>query len=269
MHGRLSPPTDGRIQSFPSATWRREFQLAAQIGLDSIEWIIETPLEGNPLWTSDGVREIRQQIEETDVQVDFVIADYFMECPLVRMTPGTADDNQLVLSNLLDRTAELGARGIEIPFVDASEIRTPAEEDELARALTPALDQAGRLGLEIGLETSLAPEPFRALLERIGHSQLRANYDTGNSAGLGYDPAEEFAAYGRWINNVHIKDRRLGGGTMPLGQGDTNVPRVLDLLAEYGYGGDYILQLARGPDEVETVKGYWRQFRAWLEARIS
>ncbi len=269
MQGRLSPPSCGRIQSFPAATWRNEFTLAAGLGLQTIEWIVETPLESNPVWTSAGVAAVRQAVHESGVTVDFVIADYFMESPLVRMSAASAQYNQQILVRLLDRVAELGAKGLEIPCVDASEIRTRAEEDELARALAPALDQAARLGLEVGLETSLPPDRFRALLERIGHPQLRANYDTGNSAALGYDPGEEFSAYGRWINNVHIKDRRRGGGTVPLGQGDTDVPRVLQLLAQQNYTGDFILQVARGPEEVETVRGYLAQVRGWLKQVVA
>ena len=264
MQGRLSPPVGGRIQAFPAAAWREEFATAAKLGLHSIEWIVESPLESNPALSVSGVAEIRAVTARTGVTVDFVIADYFMESPFVRMSAATADHNRKVLAALLDRAAELGARGVEIPCVDASEIRSLAEEDELSRALQPALAQAARLGLEVGLETSLPPERFRGLLERIGHPNIRANYDTGNSAALGYDAAEEFAAYGRWINNVHIKDRKRGGGTVPLGQGDTNVPRVLQLLATIPYRGDFILQVARGPDEFETVRGYLAQVKGWL-----
>jgi len=264
MQGRLTPPTGGRIQAFPSVGWRAEFPLAAELGLHSIEWIVESPLETNPLWSSAGLAEIRSLIARTGVSVDFVIADYFMESPLVRMSPVSADHNRRVLAHLLDQAAQLGAQGVEVPCVDASEIRTVAEEDELARILEPGLKQAARLGLQVGLETSLRPERFRALLERIGHPNLRANYDTGNSAALGYNAAEEFAAYGRWINNVHIKDRRRGGGTVPLGQGDTDIPQVLRLLAQIPYRGDFILQVARGSDERNTVQGYLAQMQTWL-----
>jgi L-ribulose-5-phosphate 3-epimerase len=264
MQGRLTPPMGGRIQAFPAVGWRDEFTLAAELGLHSIEWIVESPLEANPLWSSAGVAEIRSLIARTGVSVDFVIADYFMESPLVRMSPVSADHNRRVLAHLIDQAAHLGVQGIELPCVDASEIRTVAEEDELARMLKPGLEQAARLGLQVGLETSLRPERFRALIERIGHPNLRANYDTGNSAALGYSPAEEFAAYGQWINNVHIKDRRRGGGTVPLGQGDTDVPKVLRLLAQIPYRGDFVLQVARGSDERNTVRGYHTQVQTWL-----
>jgi L-ribulose-5-phosphate 3-epimerase len=264
MQGRLTPPMGGRIQAFPAARWRDEFALAAELGLHSIEWIVETPIESNPIWTLDGVAEIKKIVAQTGVAVDFVIADYFMESPFVRMTAPTLAHNRQVLAHLLDHAAQLGVRGIEIPCVDASEIRNLAEEDELARGIEPGLVQATRLGIAIGLETSLPPERFHKLLKRIGHPSLRANYDMGNSAALGYDAAEEFAAYGQWINNVHIKDRRRGGGTVPLGQGDTDVPHVLRLLAQIPYRGDFVLQVARGPDERNTVRGYLAQTQTWL-----
>jgi hexulose-6-phosphate isomerase len=264
MQGRLTPPTGGRIQAFPSVGWRDEFPLAAELGLHSIEWIVETPIESNPIWTQDGVAEIQKLIAQTGVAVDFMIADYFMESPFVRMSAPTLEHNRKVLAHLLDHAAQLGVRGIEIPCVDASEIRNLAEEDELARGIEPGLMQAARLGIEIGLETSLPPERFSKLLKRIGHPNLRANYDTGNSAALGYSPAEEFAFYGQWINNVHIKDRRRGGDTVPLGQGDTDVPQVLRLLAQIPYRGDFVLQVARGADERNTVRGYFTQMQTWL-----
>ena len=48
---------------------------------------------------------------------------------------------------------------------------------------------------------------------------MRVNYDSGNSASLGYRPRDEFAAYGSRVGSVHLKDRRLGAGTAPLGRG--------------------------------------------------
>jgi len=39
MQGRLSPPEDGRFQSFPRVGWRDEFPKAKAAGFDYIEWI--------------------------------------------------------------------------------------------------------------------------------------------------------------------------------------------------------------------------------------
>jgi L-ribulose-5-phosphate 3-epimerase len=266
MQGRLSPPVGGRIQAFPAAQWREEFSRAGRLGFSSIEWIWESPLDSNPLSQAGGRRELRDICAQSGVRVPFVCADYFMESPLVRMSAVGLDRNRGLLAGLIEDAASLGIRGIEIPCVDASAIRTTAEEDELVFAIAPLLDTALEKGVALGLETSLPPERFRSLLERIGHPAIKANYDSGNSASLGYDPKEEIGAYGQWINNVHIKDRLNGGGTVPLGQGDADIPQLLSLLKAAGYEGEYILQAARGPDDCKAAQGYKEQLEGWLAA---
>jgi hexulose-6-phosphate isomerase len=270
MQGRLSPPVNGKIQAFPAENWRLEFDRAKTLKLDSIEWILESPLEANPLWTDNRLAEIGSAMKKNEVRVDFICADYFMESPFVRMSPATLAHNRSVLMKTIDQAARLGVKGIEIPCVDASAIRSRAEEDELAAALGPCLDYAAEKQIEIGLETSLPPDRFQALLKRIGHPVLKANYDTGNSASLGYNPKEEVDAYGAWINNVHIKDRILGGSTVPLGTGNADIPRFLKLLKLSGYSGGFILQAARGTDDMATARHYQEQLAAWLvEAGVS
>jgi hexulose-6-phosphate isomerase len=74
---------------------------------------------------------------------------------------------------------------------------------------------------------------------------LMANYDSGNSSSLGYQPTEEFAAYGNRVGSVHIKDRVKGGGPVPLGNGDANFQELFECLRKVNYNRDYILQVAR------------------------
>jgi L-ribulose-5-phosphate 3-epimerase len=264
MQGRLSPSVNGKIQAFPADNWRLEFDRAKALKLDDIEWILESPLESNPLWADDGMARIRDAVNETGVKVNFICADYFMESPFIRMSSMNLEHNRSVLKKTVDQAALLGARGIEIPCVDASAIRSRAEEDELASALEPCLNYAASKRIEIGLETSLPPDRFQALLKRIGHPILKANYDTGNSASLGYNQKEEVDAYGLWINNVHIKDRILGGSTVPLGTGNADIPHFLKQLKLSGYSGGFVLQAARGADDIAIARRYREQLATWL-----
>jgi hexulose-6-phosphate isomerase len=91
------------------------------------------------------------------------------------------------------------------------------------------------------------------LLESIDLDHVQANYDIGNSASLGFDPREELEAYGLKILNVHVKDRKLGGTTVPLGTGNANINFVLQKLQEIGYRGGLTMQAARGENDVETA----------------
>jgi hexulose-6-phosphate isomerase len=94
----------------------------------------------------------------------------------------------------------------------------------------------------------MAPFDLAAFIERFPVDLFGINYDIGNSASLGFDPIEEFAAYGNRIVNVHVKDRQLGGSTVALGDGDADFDAVFTGLSDLGYSGNFILQTARDPE---------------------
>jgi L-ribulose-5-phosphate 3-epimerase len=188
---------------------------------------------------------MRELIAETGVGVESICADYFMDAPLLRVDADTLDSRLETLSWLLRRGQLLGINRMVMPFVDASAIETAEEADQVVSILRRALPIAEETGIELHLETSLNPAAFAALLERIEHPFLKANYDSGNSSGIGYAPRDEFDAYGIRVGSVHIKDRVFGGTTVPLGTGDADFASLFDCLAEVGYEGDFILQVAR------------------------
>ena len=256
MQGRLLPPVGDRIQAFPGREWRAEFSLAAELGFASLEWIFEAPVEENPLWQKEGLDAIQAAVAETDVAVNFVLADYFMSQPLFRLAGEEVRARQKVLQRLVDAVVAVGARGVEVPFVDGSSIESQRDEDEVCTVLEPCLDYADRQGVVITLELDFPAERARRLYNRLDHPAVRANYDTGNSAALGYDVRDEFDAYGSLITNVHVKDRIRGGGTVPLGEGDTDFATVFEVIRALGYQGDFIIQGARAGDEVEVARRY-------------
>jgi hexulose-6-phosphate isomerase len=254
MQGRLSPRIDGKIQAYPAKTWQREFQIAKEIGYSSIEWIIEKPFEVNALMSKSGIQEINQVITDTGVKIDYVCADVFMQQPLVRMSQQTREENKNYLTNILLNAKEVGAIGVEIPFVDSSSIKNENEKIELILCMQDAFGLAKEIELKVSLETDLNPTSFKDLLERINLEHVQANYDIGNSASLGFNPIEEIKAFGNRILNVHVKDRILGGATVPLGAGNSDIKLVFQKLNEIGYSGGITMQAARGEDDVAVAK---------------
>jgi hexulose-6-phosphate isomerase len=154
-----------------------------------------------------------------------------------------------------------------VPFVDASAIRTHDDAAAVVRGINAVGELIEPTGVEIHLETALSPADFALLLAQMPNERVKVNYDSGNSASLGYKPTEEFAAYGARVGSVHLKDRRLGAGTVPLGTGDTDFGAVFASLAATGYRGDFILQAARGDagDELEWTRGNVRMVRPWIQ----
>ncbi len=265
MQGRLLPPFEGRIQCFPREDWRDEFALAAAADLDAIEWIYD--LHGadvNPIAADDGLALVKGLSAESGVLVRSLCADYFMDKPLLRADPREVEDRTRTLAWLLRRCAMLGAGRVVLPFVDASGIDSDAELAHVVGLLERVLPTVDETGVELHLETSLSPSRFADLLARLPHPMLKVNYDSGNSASLGYNPMDEFAAYGHRVGSVHIKDRVRGGGTVPLGSGDADFGSLFGCLSDIGYTGDFVLQVARGTPGDEV--GWARRNREYVLA---
>lgn len=267
MQGRLSPAPSGRFQCFPRASWREEFPKAQEAGFACIEWIVDSyGWDVNPLLSEGGIREMEQLSTAFGVAVRSVCADWFMEFPLLRTTGFEREQRLAVLMNLLERCGRLGMERIVLPFVDASRIDSVTETESLVAMLRDLLDPASKSGVELHLETSLDPGEFAALLGELPTSWLKVNYDSGNSASMGFDVQEEFAAYGTRVGSVHIKDRVRGGGTVPLGEGDVDFDRLWSELSRIGYGGDLVLQVARGAEGDELA--WARQNRAFVRSAM-
>jgi hexulose-6-phosphate isomerase len=248
MQGRLLPPEPDRFQAFPRTRWKDEFALANTAGLQCIEWIYDVyGADVNPIATDDGIAAMKSG----PVQVVSLCADYFMDRPAL---------NPAKLIWLLDRCHRARISRVVLPFVDASRIESPEPVIAMLKEVLPETK------VEIHLETSLNPSAFAALLDALPHPMLKANYDSGNSASLGYSPTEEFAAYGDRIGSIHIKDRLRNGGTVPLGDGDADFPAFFAALKKINYRGDFILQVARETpgDEVALAQRNLAWLRSWL-----
>lgn len=263
MQGRLSPRVDGKIQAFPKNTWKNEFKLAKEIGFTSIEWIIENPLHLNPLLSEAGINQLNELIQETNVKVDFICADIFMETPIIEESKVLQESRDL-LNLIIQNAHKIGAKCIEIPFVDKSSLRN-RDYKFLISFFNSFEEILQKYNLLISLETDLEPIKFKQLLSQI-NLRIGANYDIGNSASLGYDFEEELNTYGERIFNLHIKDRKLGGSTVEFGTGSANIEGVLKVLSNINYKNGIIIQGARGEDDIFTAKSQFNYTKKIIQS---
>jgi L-ribulose-5-phosphate 3-epimerase len=257
MQGRLVPPSASRIQSFPRERWRDEFALAADAGLDAIEWIYDLyGADVNPIATDQGLAQVKDLSRANNVRVRSLCADYFMDKPLLRASEQEIEERIRTLTWLVGRCALLGVGRIVLPFVDASRMDSDGDVGDVVAVLAQVFPVLEDCGVELHLETSLSPDDFAGMLTRLPHPMVKVNYDSGNSSSLGYRPVDEFAAYGARVGSVHIKDRLHGGSTVPLQTGDADFDALFKCLRDIGYTGDFVLQVARGTpgDEVAWAR---------------
>ena len=265
MQGRLLPKYKGRYQALPVGYWQNEFDIAASLNLNLIEFIFDyDECNSNPLFSRAGLQEISQKIKSSGVSVKSVCADYFMEAPLHDNDPIISNHSISIFEKLIENSSIIGISDVVLPCVDQSSIADEKCQDRLIGILKEFEFLLKKRNIRVSLEADLAPTSFANLLDRIASNYVWVNYDTGNSASLGFDPDEEFIAYGSRISDVHIKDRTIGGGPVMLGLGDAKLSRIKALLEEYNYPGPVIFQAYRDDEGLGVFKkqlDYWRNLK--------
>jgi sugar phosphate isomerase/epimerase len=255
MQGRLLPKYQGRYQAHPLGYWEKEFPIASKLGLDSIEFILDfNNVEENPLLAPGGIESIQRAEQNSGIKVRSICADYFMEAPIHSEDIITVDKSISVLQRLIKNASLMNVQDIVIPCVDQSSLKNDNSKSDFINNIKKVTYIAEEVDINICLETDLAPIPFANLIDLIGSKNVTINYDIGNSAAMGYDPIEEFRAYGDKISDLHIKDRLIGSGPVPLGKGNADFSKIFDLLSKYNYQGLLIFQAYRDNEGVEIFK---------------
>lgn len=249
MQGRLSHLLDGRIQAFPWASWKDEFRLAEQIDFRLMEWTLDqTRLYENPLMTETGQAEIRELCQRHNLGIPSTTGDCFMQAPFWKVLGNERNALERDFCEIAVGCAAVGISMIVVPLVDNGQLENIEQENTLVAFMQSQAQLLSVNKLRVVFESDFGPTELARFIERLDPAIFGINYDIGNSAALGFNAVEEFSAYGHRIINVHIKDRILGGTTVPLGTGNADFKVVFDALARIGYDGNYILQTARAAD---------------------
>ena len=233
----------------------RVLQETASIGLEAMEAGPEGFLPGDPT-------------EVAGVLDGYGLALVGGFVPAVLHQPGVRDE-QLAL---VERRAEFfAAAGADVVVLAAStgseDYGEVFEADEDAwRTLFGSLQEVENICARHGVAVSLH-QHYGTAIERddqlsrfLEGSEMGLCLDTGHLAIGGSDPVEVAKLAGGRINHVHLKDvdyelaARLAsrefdfkeaakrGAFLPLGEGDVDVERLLDVLEAAGYSGWYVLE---------------------------
>jgi sugar phosphate isomerase/epimerase len=92
----------------------------------------------------------------------------------------------------------------------------------------------------------------RALAGRSKYTGI--NLDIGHFTAAGFDPVSFLEEHHAKIITLHIKDRKKNHGpNMPLGEGDTNVKGVLEVLKTRKYPIPAMIEYEYGKPSMDTV----------------
>ena len=179
------------------------------------------------------------------------------------------------LLRVLEFTAGCGARLLRtVPELEGGRVASRGELVELLRPAEPHFRQAG---VRLALENTLMPvSEMDAALQTLGSEFLGVTLDTVNSLAIPEGTSQVSETLARWTCCLHVKDFavrrewhmmgfRVEG--RPAGQGQLNVPRLLDLLQSAGARCNAIVEL--WPPEQATLRETIALEQRWAEESVN
>ncbi len=254
MQGRLSPIQGKKIQSFPWKSWKKEFQIGRKLNFRILEWTLDfKKLYSNPLMTDYGQKEIRHLCSKYNFKILSLTGDCFMQKPFWKTSSTKKYKLQNDFLNIINQSGKLGIKFIILPLVDNGKIESHKQEMILINFLKKINPILRTSKIKILFETNFKPKKYLKFIKKFDRKFFGINYDIGNSASYGFNPNEEISLYGKYVNNVHIKDRLYNGKTVPLGQGNADFMSVFKKLKQISYKGNFILQGARSKNNQHAL----------------
>ena len=255
MQGRLSAKIGKKIQAFPSKNWKEEFSKAKSLGLKSIEWTLDyRNLKKNPILSKKGQVEIKRLSKKNSIKINSITGDCFMQNPFWKKK-----NNQKLLNDLIKIIHSckiLGIKYLVVPLVDNGSIVNKKDEKKLLDSCKYILKYLKKSNVKVVFESDFSPKKLKNFIEKFDNRYFGINYDVGNSAGLDYKIDDEFRFYGKYIYNLHIKDRVKFGKTVRLGNGNADFIKLFKNLEKIKYTKNLILQTARSNNnrDIEEIK---------------
>jgi sugar phosphate isomerase/epimerase len=238
----LAPPDGDRILLFSKA---------GELGFQGIEFGIDLDYREDPLWTDEGNmrEEMREAARTTGVEAASIclhLLNYKENSPASdyaehRKTAGE------IIRNTIEACAHIGAAVILLPFFGTAALRSEEQIQRLIDEMKKLAPIAEDKSVCLALETNLNAADMVRIVEAIGSDYAQVYFDTGNTAGIGYDIVQEIEGLGKYIAQVHIKDNP---STRMLGEGDIDFEAAIKALKKVGFKVYLILETPSTDDSV-------------------
>ncbi|MFH1706634.1 MAG: sugar phosphate isomerase/epimerase [Planctomycetota bacterium] len=125
--------------------------------------------------------------------------------------------------------------------------------DAVVDILHRTADRAATAGVEVVIETSqntfaATGKGHRALLDRVGHANMKTNWDPANALNGGdTSPLNGYRAAAGTVAQVHVKDADGTGKIVTVGTGKVDWPGQFQALAADGFDGLLTLETHMKP----------------------
>ena len=250
--GRLIKPPNNELQWFPGIKWKKEFQIANQIGLNHIELLAEVNHNKlNPLWTKSGRNEINKysqkyKIENYSACFDFLIKNEISE--------DFSEKSDIITysKRFIDACSELNVKIIILPFLGENNLEL-SKIKTINNYLEVLVPYAFGKEISISVESLAEPELIKKLLEKFLNYSSGCVYDTGNRVLLSKDQEKDILNLSKFINHIHIKDKNEKNENVVLGNGIVDFKKIFLALIKIEYQGLFTMETNRGENPKLTA----------------
>jgi sugar phosphate isomerase/epimerase len=231
--------------------WSREevIEQAKAMGYDGLEW------RGGPQghvpfsMTAEERRELKRQVAEAGL-VSLAVTAY---SSFVSESASERRANVESLNRSSDLAAEIGATFVRAFLGEVSEGQPVDEalQQTIADCLTETASYAQSVGVTIAVEphdSFVRSESVLPILNKAPHPALEVIWDVGNTFGAGEEAEESIALLGRRLAYVQVKDGTGRGNNWtlgPVGQGQVQLKRIIEMLLGAGYKGAFSVEWER------------------------
>ncbi|MDR3128042.1 MAG: sugar phosphate isomerase/epimerase [Bifidobacteriaceae bacterium] len=252
MQGRLSPKKIGYLQTFPYTQWRDEFCRANELGFKFIEWLVD---EGdwldNPLSDLGLMEEIKLIALKNNIKIETLCAHFLINNHLLLPIENINTQNSILkLNTVIDHAYSIGISDINIPFCEIEDIIFNINKYIYLKKNLNEINNKCFFNLEL----SLSSIEILKLINYLNNDKINICYDIGNAFFLGYNIISDFKILKQYIRVIHIKDRRINGDSVDLGEGDTPIIAFLNFAIESGYSGKFTLETPVFPSWINCIK---------------
>ena len=245
MQGRLlESPVKNDLDWFPTKTWKREFSLAKELPIKTIELVLDRKMDrNNPLRSDKGRKEVKQEFLKNKLQPYSCCMNFIIDHPI------SDEDIFKDIKKLIIELNEIGVKNIILPLFNASSLSLP---DTLVY-IKKLIEVAESNNIYLLIETDKSGKETLKYLSKVASQNIGIVYDIGNATYLGHDIGEDVALLEKKIKHIHIKDKNKNGKNVKLGKGICDFNFFFQQPNIQKYSGFFTLETSRGGDPIKRA----------------
>lgn len=224
------------------------FMLAKRLGLEGLEASLSREQIRDP--KRERLERLKDAKMESGLEIPSLMLGYLNNGGLASSDPSVVDAAKQDMRVAIDWAAELGVRVILVPFFFGGDILTEDDFQRAVQGFRELCPLAAEKQVKLCYEGTLPAGQIRRMAQEVDSPAFACYFDLANVVWLGMDTPTEIRVLDTLIEQVHMKESRVGPGDCVPGYGRVDYIESARALQETGYDGWIVLETPSAPAEL-------------------